>query len=113
MVRYFYAWAPLVIVAALFILTMPWLGLIALMIVVLVALAAIAWAFVFVPYMLGRAISRRWHIHTGASPRTAPAVPLTRSQNDSVWQGAPSHVAALSVARKLETQHAYREGNPT
>src|SRR5438876_10633426 len=53
---------------------MPWLGLIALMIVAIVALitlAALAWAIVFVPYMLSRGISRRWHGRTGAIPRTA------------------------------------------
>ena len=63
MVRYFYAWTPLVIVGTVVLLSLPWLGLIALMIfslVALVALAALAWAIVVVPYMLGRAISRRW-----------------------------------------------------
>jgi hypothetical protein len=61
MVRYFYAWTPLVIVGTVVLLSLPWLGLIALMIaslVALVALAALAWAIVFVPYMLGRAIRR-------------------------------------------------------
>jgi hypothetical protein len=58
MVRYFYVWTPLVIVGTVFFLSLPWLGLIALMIVSLVALAALALAIVFVPYMLSRAISR-------------------------------------------------------
>src|SRR5438874_2452311 len=74
MVRYFYAWTPLVIVGMVVLLSMPWLGLIALMIVAmvaLVALAALAWAVVFLPYTLGRAISRRWRVRSGASPRTA------------------------------------------
>jgi hypothetical protein len=77
MVRYFYAWTPLVIVATVFLLSAPWLGLIALMIVALVALvalAALAWAIGFVPYMLIRAIGRRWHGRSGASPRPAPAL---------------------------------------
>ena len=72
--RYFYAWTPLVIVGTIILLSLPWLGLIALMIfalVALVALAALAWAMVFVPYMLSRAISRRWHSRRGASLRTA------------------------------------------
>jgi uncharacterized protein (DUF486 family) len=73
MVRYFYAWTPLVIVGTVVLLTLPWLGLIALMIVSLVALAALAWAIVFVPYMLSRAISRRWQGRSGASLRTAAA----------------------------------------
>jgi hypothetical protein len=89
MVRYFYAWTPLVIAATVFILSAPWLGLIALMIVSLVALAAlaaVAWAIVFVPYMLSQALSRRWQGQSGASRRAAaalspanPGVPRTRS----------------------------------
>lgn len=94
---------------------MPWLGLIALMIVALVALAALAalaWAVVFVPYMLSRAISRRWHIRIGASPRTAPALAPARRQDDSAWQGAPSHPAALSVGREPQAlQDTYPEGH--
>ena len=115
MVRYFYAWTPLVIVAAVFILSMPWLGLIALVvaaIVALVALATLAWAVVFVPYMLSRAISRRWHIRSGASPRTAPALSPAGRQNESVWQGAPLHPSALSVAPELQApQHPFQEGH--
>ena len=71
MVRYFYAWTPLFIVEAIVILSLPWLGLIALMIVALVALPAFAGVVVFVPYTLGRAISRRWQGRSGASPRAA------------------------------------------
>jgi hypothetical protein len=79
MVRYFYAWTPLVIVATAVLLSLPWLGLIALMIVSLVALAAFAFAIVFVPFMLIRAISRRWQGRSGASPRTAAVLsPVTR-----------------------------------
>ena len=70
--RYFFAWIPLVIVGTVVLLSLPWLGLIALMLVALVALAALAWAIVAVPYMLGRAISRRWQ-GSVASPRTAAA----------------------------------------
>lgn len=76
MVRYFYAWAPLVIVGTLVILSLPWLGLIALMIFAIVAvtaLAALAWAIVVAPYTLGRTINRLWHGRTIAIPRTAPS----------------------------------------
>jgi membrane protein implicated in regulation of membrane protease activity len=76
MVRYFYAWTPLVIVTAVFLLSAPWLGLIALMIVSLVALAALAalaWAVVVLPlHMLSWAMSRRSHSRSGAR-RVAPA----------------------------------------
>lgn len=105
MVSYFYAWTPLVIVAAVFVLSMPWLGLVALMIVALVALVALgalAWAVVFVPYMLSRAIRQRGHIRSGASPRTAPIVSPARREDDSAWEGAPSHAAVLSVGRELQ-----------
>ena len=45
MVRYFYAWTPLVIVTTVVLLSAPWLGLIALMILSLVALMAYHLAF--------------------------------------------------------------------
>ncbi len=82
--RYFYAWMPLVIVGTVLLLSLPWLGVIALMIVSLVslvALAALAWAILAVPYMLARAISRHWHNRTYASPRTAAALSPIRRQN--------------------------------
>jgi hypothetical protein len=78
MVRYFYAWTPLVIVATVVLLALPWLGLIALMIVSLVALAALALAFVYVPYIVIQAIGRRWQ---SASPRTAAALLPAGHQN--------------------------------
>ena len=64
MLRYFYAFTPLVIVGTVFILTLPWLGLAALLVfalVALAALAALAWAIVVAPYLLVRSVARRWH----------------------------------------------------
>jgi hypothetical protein len=79
MVRYFYAWTPVVIVVGtVVLLTNAYLALIALMLVSLVALAALAWAIVSVPYMLGRTLSRRWRGRSGASPRTATLSPAKR-----------------------------------
>ena len=73
MVRYFYAWTPLLTVGTICILSLPWLGLIALMIVLLVVLPASALAIVSVPYLLGRTITRRWHGRgEGVRPATAP-----------------------------------------
>jgi hypothetical protein len=63
MLRYFYAFTPLVTVGTVVILSLPWLGLVALMtfaLVALVALAAVAWAIVVAPYLLIRSIGRRW-----------------------------------------------------
>lgn len=111
MVRYFYAWTPLVILTAVFVLALPWLGLIALMVVALVALGALTWAVVFVPYMLSRAIGRRWHAGSGASPWTALALSPAGRHIDSGWQGAPAHpAAALSVGRTEPVVHISLEG---
>jgi uncharacterized protein (DUF486 family) len=70
MLRYFYAWTPLVVVGTVVFLSLPWLGLLAFMIASLVALALLASVIVFVPYKLGQAITRRWHGHGAASART-------------------------------------------
>lgn len=71
MVKYFYAWTPLVLVGTIALLSLPWLGLIALMIVSLAALPALALAIVFAPYILGRAITRHLHSRTSARSQTA------------------------------------------
>jgi hypothetical protein len=82
MVRYFYGWTPFVIVVGtVVLLTNVYLALIAVMIVSLVALAALIWAIVSVPYVLGRAISHRWQGRSGASPRPAAALSPARRQN--------------------------------
>lgn len=73
MVRYFWGWTPLVIVGTVILLTLPWLGVIALLVVALGAVAALAWAVVYVPYLVGRAIHNRWRGGRTASPRTAVA----------------------------------------
>jgi hypothetical protein len=94
MVRYFYAWTPLVIVGTVVLLSMPWLGLIALMIapiIAFVALAALAWAIVFVPYTLSRAISHRWRTRSGASSRPTAALSPARLQAQTL----PANAAVL------------------
>jgi hypothetical protein len=96
MVRYFYVWTPLVIVTTVVLLLAPWLGLIALMILSLVALgalAALAWAIAFVPYVVSRAIGRRWRSRGGAGPRPAPAL----SPADSGVRPMRSMPAAATV----------------
>lgn len=79
MVRYWYAWTPLVIVGTVVLLSLPWLGLIALMVVALVALAALAalaWAIVSALYRFGRTISRYSHRRRSTSLGTAGALHL-------------------------------------
>ncbi|HET9286426.1 MAG TPA: hypothetical protein VFO26_02600 [Gaiella sp.] len=83
MVRYYYAWAPLVVAGTVVLLSLPWLGLIALMIfalVALIALPALAVAVVAVPYLIGRAISRRWRERSGARQPSA-ALSLAARRN--------------------------------
>ena len=77
---YFYKWTPLFIVGTLCILSLPWLGLIALMLVALVVLPAIAWALVYVPFRLARAVSHGWRGHSGASPRPVVALSVAARQ---------------------------------
>jgi hypothetical protein len=84
MVRYFYAWAPLFFIGTLVVLALPWLGLIALMVVALVALPALGfalvWATVSATHMVMRAAGH-FHRRSAASPRTAPALSPGRSQH--------------------------------
>ena len=75
MVRYWFAWTPLVVVLAVIPLALPWLGLIALMLfalIALVALVALAWGLVLVPHVLVRAVNRRRHPRGGTSQEGAP-----------------------------------------
>jgi len=80
MVRYFWGWTPLVIVGTIIFLTLPWLGVIALMLVALFAVAALSWAVLAAPFLVGRAIHHRWHSRSGATPRTAVAPPVYAHQ---------------------------------
>lgn len=90
MVRYFYSWTPLVIVGTVVLLTLPWLGLIALMVfalVVLGALAALVWAIVAAPLAIVRAVGRRWRRHDGVD-RARTSLPLVEGRNALVTIGA-------------------------
>jgi hypothetical protein len=97
MVSYFYAWTPLVIVGAVVLLALPWLGLIALIIGSLVAVAALASVIVFVPYTLGRAISRRRHRRSGAGLVGSAAVSPHPARAVREPQAAPASRDALFV----------------
>jgi hypothetical protein len=84
MVRYFYGWLPLVFIAAIFILCAPWLGVIALLVLLLAVVAllgAIVWAAVVGLYARGSARStalRRPAASTGRSA-VVGSVKLTSS----------------------------------
>ena len=73
MVRYFYAWTPLFVIGTVSILSLPWLGLIAVLIAALFPLAALVglvWGVISLSHMLARAISRGWH-GSGTTARAA------------------------------------------
>jgi hypothetical protein len=80
MVRYFYLWVPPFLIGTLCILALPWLGLIALMIVARALVTAIALVFVYVPYGLGRAMSPLTHSRGEANPRPAAVVAVATRQ---------------------------------
>jgi hypothetical protein len=64
MANYFYKWMPLVVLGSIFLLALPWLGLIALLVVVFLlvgALATLALAVARAVGTVGRAIGRPWH----------------------------------------------------
>lgn len=92
MLRYWYAFTPLAILGAVVFLVLPWLALFALMIlslVALVALVGLAWALVFVPYKLSRAISRRWLSRTSESSTTPLALsPVSSGERETSTQVA-------------------------
>ena len=105
MVRYFYAWTPLVIlVGTAVLLSIPYLALIALMIVALVVLAALAWAIVSVSRTLIRTVSRRWQGRSGAMEWTAAALSPANSVRRS--QSVTARATALLANPPSEKGHA-------
>jgi hypothetical protein len=93
MVRYWYSLPPLVVVATVFFLALPWLGLIALMLFALVALAALgalAWGIVLVPHMVIRAVGSRRQSRRGRKrqPVTLPAARPSVRPTQSMPVGA-------------------------
>ena len=107
MVRYFYAWTPLVIVGTVVLLSLPWLGLIALMIFALARSRAggARVGKVFAPYSLGRAIGRRWHMHVARRPGGGPVAGRTARHVGDVRQAAkPSETRQGMDATTLATE---------
>jgi hypothetical protein len=82
MVRYFYTLMPPVVVGAVVLLSLPWLGLIALFVLAVAALAALtalAWAIVAAPLAAGRTVGRRWH-ERGVAHHSSIAPSLTEQR---------------------------------
>jgi amino acid transporter len=80
MANYFYKWIPLFVLGTILLLGLPWLGLIALIVVVFSlfsALAALTFAVGRAIGAVSRAIARQWDGRTsprhGMAPNLAPA----------------------------------------
>jgi hypothetical protein len=77
MVRYWYAFTPIVIAGTILVLALPWLGLIAVLVaafVVLVALAALLWAIGAVAVSISHTVGRHLHGRRRMRSRAAPAL---------------------------------------
>ena len=104
MVRYFYAWTPLVVVfGTVILLSSPYLALIVLLLVTLAVVAALVWAIAAVPVLLSRAIRRRWHDRSGARRRPAAALASSVARTRPV----PAHATVLHAGA------SYRKGEAT
>ena len=104
MVRYFYAWTPLFIVGTVVLLTLPWLGVIALMlvtVVLLVALADLAYAIASALRVLGGAISHPWHGRGWARQALTPAR-SPASSDDRPTQLVPTGATVLLARQPPE-----------
>ncbi len=107
MVRYFYAWTPFLIVGTVVLLSLPWLGAIALMlvsVVLLVALAELAYAIAGALRVLSRAISHPWHGQSGARQTLTPATSPASSDD------GPSQLVPAGATLLLARQPSERDG---
>ena len=93
MVRYFYSLMPLVVVAAVAFLLLPWLALIALAVLALAMLATVAaltWAVIALSSAVGRSIRYHWPSRSHARPARATVLTHVTSQP------LPARVAVLA-----------------
>jgi hypothetical protein len=84
MVRYWYARTPLLVLGTVVLLSIPWLGVLAVMVVALAALAALAAAVrvtVSVMSTLARTMTRPWHAPSGAYARTTASVRVSETNH--------------------------------
>jgi hypothetical protein len=100
MVTYCYAWTPLAILATLAFLALPWLGLIALMVVLLgslVVLAGLTWVIAQLPLRLSRGVHRRWRRRSGKN--RAPAAGMASDFSSRPTRSLPAGATALITNR--------------
>jgi hypothetical protein len=94
---YCYAWTPLVVVGSVALLALPWLGLIALLVIVaglLTLLAGLLTAVVWLPFATGRVLYRRWQAGAGRGFRPEAPPPWTRPPRPSSGS-VPAGVTAV------------------
>jgi hypothetical protein len=104
MVRYWYSFTPLVVIPTVILLALPWLGVIALMLFALVALAvlgALTWLVVFVPHRLVRSVGRR--LHSRSVTARQPALSAARLPVGPA-QSMPAGAAVLLASPPSEPE---------
>jgi hypothetical protein len=82
MTNYFYKWIPLFVIGMVALLGLPWLGLVALLLVLLVLLGAFATLALGIASAIGtvgRAVGHGYHLPSGAEHAVAPALSPARS----------------------------------
>lgn len=93
MLSYCYSWAPLVVIGTLAVLALPWLGLVALMVLLLgsIALLGLVVSAILWPVLrVSQAIVRWWHGRSRESRQFDTAVPWItprRQSNRSIPAG--------------------------
>ena len=98
MLTYCYAWTPLVIVGSLGLLALPWLGLITLLVVAvgsLILLAGLVRAVLWLPFVAGRAIHRRWQARMDRPRRADATVPWAARPGRQPTGSIPAGATAL------------------
>jgi hypothetical protein len=80
-VSFFYSVGPVVIiVGTAVLLTIPYLALLAFALMTLILLAGLGWAAVAAPYVLVRAVRRRWTGQTDRLPQPEPILSPVRQE---------------------------------
>jgi hypothetical protein len=105
MVRYWYSLPPLVVVLTVIPLALPWLGLIALMLFALIALAALgalAWGIVYVPHTVVRMVGRRRQSRSGTRRQQATLSAARPSVRPA--QSMPAGAALLVASPPSESE---------
>jgi len=98
---HFYAWIPVVLVGTLVILALPWLAVIALLVLVLAVAAGLgflAWSFVAALNALGHSALGRSHAQTTASRQVAVDPPVGGSTATAF---APVYAGGVSPSQPL------------